>query len=201
MSEAPTITSLEFKCLSGIPDNCDLYAVGDIANGSIATGYLEELLDPNEKKTGRWLASFTGLEDESVNGNYILVVRSTTAVLLNEFYSIPVAAIGTTLQPWSEREPVEIADITSPGSGMHLVTFTIKQSNGTLIADCDVNITTSSAGPNTGYIATSRSNANGVVNFYLDEGTYYGWKQKAGITFSSNPFQFSVDDTGAVEIL
>jgi hypothetical protein len=92
------------------------------------------------------------------------------------------------------------AAMSSPGSGMHLVTFTIKRTNGSTISGCDVNITTSSAGPNSSYIATSRTDANGVVQFYLDAGTYWGWKQKDGVQFS-NPFNFTVDEEGEVEIL
>ena len=51
------------------------------------------------------------------------------------------------------------------------------------IADVDVWVTTDIAGANV--IASGRTNASGVVTFYLDAGTVYVWCQKSNYTFSN----------------
>ena len=192
-----SVVTCNFSYTSGATITAKLFEVDNIDAGEVETASeVVEYLDGQGHPTGRYYATF---QDVVANDYQMIIYVSNVGVKSDMFYTITDDS--THVYSWSEWKPLVQSNISSPGSGMYLVTFTIKQANGTLIADCDVNITTSSAGPNTGYIITSRSNANGVVNFYLDAGTYYGWKQKNGITFSTNPFQFSVDDTGAVEIL
>ncbi|MEW6495375.1 MAG: hypothetical protein AB1589_23085 [Cyanobacteriota bacterium] len=55
--------------------------------------------------------------------------------------------------------------------------------DSTPIADADVWVTTDAAGANT--IASGQTNSFGWVVFYLDDGTYYVWRQKDGWNFSN----------------
>jgi len=194
MSGSPTITSLEFKCLSGTPDGAHLYEKGNVSASPVAEGVIQELLDAADRRTGRWIAFFTGLEDEDVDGDYLLVVRNGTTPLVNEIYSIPESAIGELIQPWSELKPT-----SSAGSGVFPVPLTIKKTDGTPVPDCEVVLTTSSTSVTTGIVNNATTNGSGVVQFNLNAGTYYGWRQKSGDNFT-DPFTLVVSDTGVVTI-
>lgn len=53
--------------------------------------------------------------------------------------------------------------------------------SGNPIADAAVWVTTDAAGDNV--IASGRTDQNGIVTFYLDAGTVYVWRKKAGFSF------------------
>ena len=74
------------------------------------------------------------------------------------------------------------------GSGS--IEHTINVNDGTNPLDgVDVWVTTDEAGES--IVARGSTNAMGLVTFMLDAGTYYGWKQLAGYTFT-NPQTFTV---------
>jgi len=71
---------------------------------------------------------------------------------------------------------------TEPGAGAVAWTYTLTSGvDGTPIADADVWVSTDAAGTNV--VASGRTDALGVVTFYLDAGTYYVWRQKTGWNF------------------
>lgn len=86
----------------------------------------------------------------------------------------------------------------STGAGAFSIALTIYQSGGvTLVPECDVILTTTSSSPATNIYASGRTNANGVVTFQCDAGTYYIWRQKAGLNFSDNPKTLTVAANGS----
>lgn len=87
------------------------------------------------------------------------------------------------------------------GAGAFSVPLTIYQSGGvTLVPECDVILTTTSTSPSTNIYASGRTNASGVVTFHCDTGTYYIWRQKAGLNFSDNPKTLTVDGSGTAVV-
>lgn len=78
------------------------------------------------------------------------------------------------------------AALNSGGAGVGALTYvyTLTSSvDSTPVDDCAVWVTTDSAGTNV--IASGRTNASGVVTFYLDAGTYYFWRSKSGWNFTN----------------
>jgi hypothetical protein len=76
--------------------------------------------------------------------------------------------------------------LTSVGLGAGAIewTYTLTSSiTGLPIADVDVWITSDSNGANV--LASGRTDAYGVVTFYLDAGTIYVWSQKSGWNFTN----------------
>jgi hypothetical protein len=72
----------------------------------------------------------------------------------------------------------------SAGSGAITWTYTVTSSvDATPIEGVDIWATTDSAGTN--IVASGVSSVLGVVTFYLDAGTYYIWRQKAGWDFTN----------------
>jgi hypothetical protein len=72
----------------------------------------------------------------------------------------------------------------SPGSGAFEFTYTLTSSvDSSPIEDADVWVTSDSAG--SVVVASGRTDAAGEVTFYLDAGTYYVWRQKAGWNFTN----------------
>ncbi len=70
------------------------------------------------------------------------------------------------------------------GAGVVTWTYTVTDSiSGLPIADVLVWVTTDSAGTNT--IASGLTNAYGIATFYLDAGTVYVWRSKAGYDFTN----------------
>jgi|GEM_PF-3514225 len=87
-------------------------------------------------------------------------------------------------------EALDIAAIkaktdTIGGPGAITWTHTLTESDTTPIADADVWVTSDVGGSNV--VASGRTNASGVVTFYLDAGTVYVWAQKAGFNFTDMP--------------
>lgn len=83
------------------------------------------------------------------------------------------------------------------GAGAFSVPLTIYESDGTtLIPECDVILTTTNTSPSANIYANAKTNANGVVTFQLDAGTYYIWRQKATFNFTDNPQTLTVDGSG-----
>lgn len=90
------------------------------------------------------------------------------------------------------------------GSGAGAFTIddlVIKRTDGiTVIPACDVIFTTSSASSSTNVAAAVVTDVNGKVPpIYVDEGTYYIWREKFGVSFS-NPLTMVVDDAGGYTI-
>jgi hypothetical protein len=76
-------------------------------------------------------------------------------------------------------------DLVATGAGAIAWTYTLTSSvsPNPPIADADVWVTTDIGGANV--IASGKTNASGVVTFYLDAGTVYVWRQKSGFDFSN----------------
>lgn len=75
---------------------------------------------------------------------------------------------------------------TSAGRGAITWTYTLTEADTTPIPDAEVWITTDEAGSEV--VASGRTNASGVVTFYLDDGsTVYVWSQKTGVNFPDMP--------------
>ena len=70
------------------------------------------------------------------------------------------------------------------GAGAITFTYTLTlAADSSAIADADVWVTSDEAG-NT-LVASGETDENGQVVFYLDAGTYYVWRQKAGYNFTN----------------
>ena len=76
----------------------------------------------------------------------------------------------------------------SGGVGAVSHTITVN-SGGSPLDGVDVWVTTDVSGSNVA--ARGTTNAFGQVTFFLDTGTYYGWKQLNGYSFT-NPTEFTV---------
>lgn len=79
------------------------------------------------------------------------------------------------------------AQITSvgavAGAGANTVVYTVKNSAGAVVGQCDVWVTTDSAG--TDVVASGTTLDNGTITLYLDNGTYYVFRSKAGVDFTN----------------
>lgn len=83
----------------------------------------------------------------------------------------------------------KLTDLSSSGVGAVSHTITVN-SGGSPLDGADVWVTTDISGSNVA--ARGTTNAFGQVTFFLDAGTYYGWKQLNGYTFT-NPTEFTVE--------
>lgn len=73
-------------------------------------------------------------------------------------------------------------NLITTGAGAISWPYTLTdEATGLPIADVDVWVTTDISGVNV--VAQGRTNASGVVTFYLDTGTVYIWRQKSGWDF------------------
>jgi len=70
------------------------------------------------------------------------------------------------------------------GAGAITFVYTLISSvDSSPIASATVWVTTDQAGTNV--IASGTTDTNGEVTFYLDTGTYYVWREKAGWNFTN----------------
>jgi len=86
------------------------------------------------------------------------------------------------------------------GDGMFRITLTIKRADGALLPDCEVVLTSTPNSPSLNSVAGGRTIFNGTISFDLDEGVYYIWRQKTGITFSDNPRILTVAPDGTYSV-
>lgn len=85
-----------------------------------------------------------------------------------------------------QRLDAKVSAITgnSPGAGAVEFTYTLTTDpGGDPIADADIWATTDA--PGTNVVASGRTNASGIITFYLDAGTVYIWRQKSGYNFTN----------------
>jgi len=75
--------------------------------------------------------------------------------------------------------PVQVMPVPSVGIGATTVTLTIQESDGDPVVGAGVWITTDAGGSNR-VAGTEYTDAFGHVTFYLDPGSYFVWRQKAG---------------------
>jgi hypothetical protein len=89
-------------------------------------------------------------------------------------------ADGDTLETLSDQ----LDDVTTLGSGAITFTYTLTSSvDSSPVASATVWVTTDQAGTNV--VASGTTDTNGAVTFYLDAGTYYIWREKAGWNFTN----------------
>lgn len=112
-----------------------------------------------------------------------------------------LAAAGGSGDPWATALPGAYGVGTAgaiigglsgglAGAGAITWTYTLTEfGTGNPISDADVWVTSDSGGTN--ILASGRTNASGMVTFYLDAGTVYIWRQKSGWNFT-NPDTESV---------
>jgi hypothetical protein len=80
------------------------------------------------------------------------------------------------------RNQGDAAWLTGLGVGAITWVYSVTDAQtGYPLADCDVWATTDADGNNV--VASSKTDNQGEVTFYLDAGTYYIWRQKAGYNF------------------
>jgi hypothetical protein len=114
------------------------------------------------------------LSGASVDANttYLFVFKTATSTVDQQH----IAALYVT--------PAWVDDVATLGAGALTFTYTVTSSvDATPISDVDVWVSTDSGGSN--IVASGRTNASGIVTFYLDAGTYYLWRQKAGYNFTN----------------
>ncbi|HSW83552.1 MAG TPA: hypothetical protein VLH12_08760 [Usitatibacter sp.] len=110
-------------------------------------------------------------------------------------YNVEFFASGSTISSgggqivWNGTKELTVADVAGAGAFTWAYTLT-NLVTGLPIADADVWVTSDAGGANV--LASGRTNANGVVTFFLDAGTtVYVWRQKSGFNFT-NPDQETV---------
>ena len=138
------------------------------------------------------LGSITGSGDNTILGLILALAKSDAAT--------PSDIGGTydpstdSLQAVRDRGDAEWTG-SGDGDGEFTVSLTIKDSSNNPVPDCDVVISSGSAGSTSGRITSGTTNVSGVISFELDAGTYYVWRQRAGYSFT-NPVTLVVDSNG-----
>jgi hypothetical protein len=84
-----------------------------------------------------------------------------------------------------------------PNENGFLVPLTIEDSTGRIIHGCEVIVTSTNTSDKNDIVAQGYSNGSGRVEFPLETGTYYLWRQKRSYRFD-DPMTFVVNGEGAV---
>ncbi|MCK9570062.1 hypothetical protein M0R72_14055 [Candidatus Pacearchaeota archaeon] len=103
-----------------------------------------------------------------------------------------IAAAGSSGDPWATALPGAyaagtagniIGSLSTPGSGSNLRVYSLTEAtSGNPIVGATVTVTTDIAG--TVVVASGTTDSGGIVEFYLDAGTYYLWRSCTGYTFT-----------------
>jgi hypothetical protein len=110
-----------------------------------------------------------------------------------DVFKADVSALATSS---SQDDILEILDNTVNADD-YLIPITIKNSTGNVIPYCKVTLTTSNSGSSIGIKDSQYCNQYGKVEFRLDPGTYYIWREKIGFAFN-DPFTLVINSNGEV---
>lgn len=151
-------------------------------------------------------AGYAFLKFSGTNGEEVLAAdgkfdSSATAEIASGVrtnLTTELARIDAAISSRSSHSAADAANALN-GVGAHTISLTIKLSAGTVVSECDCILTTTNTNANTNVYASARSNPSGIVNFDVDEGTYYLWRQKAGVNFT-NPKTVTVDSNGTATV-
>jgi len=114
----------------------------------------------------------------------ITATQAGAAVVLTSDYDRAKDDVLTPLEAVQDAaDAVLLKTNTLGGAGAIEWTYTLTTDYGTPIPDADVWVTTDESGNSV--VASGRTNANGVITFYLDAGTVYVWSQKTGYNFTN----------------
>ena len=84
-------------------------------------------------------------------------------------------------------------------SGDFLVVFTIKDINSVIVPYCEVIITSSNVGDSIEVVTSGAANSVGRIEFKLDEGNYFLWRNKSLYEFT-DPVSLNISSTGVVTL-
>jgi hypothetical protein len=86
----------------------------------------------------------------------------------------------------------DIAWITAETAGGSFISTVTLTNQGAPLADCRVEVYTERTKIN--QVASRYTDNFGKAVFYLDAGTYYLWRKKSGLTFTTDPVEWAVSD-------
>ena len=118
---------------------------------------------------------------DTTGGTCSLVL--TAAEMNGDYVSVKVTSTDSGAVPFTASIYPASSSPSTLGAGAVTWTYTLTEADLTPIADADVWVTSDEAG--SVVIASGRTNASGVVTFYLDEGTVYVWSQKTSWDFAN----------------
>lgn len=156
-------------------------------SGDAVTGLVDGDFTKRISKNGGAFGAMTVTITEKEGGWYDLPVgtgHSDTNGVLTMYFT----ASGAKQANLQFRVNAQIFDdLHTLGAGAITRTYTVISSvpPNNPIADVDVWVTSDIGGTNV--LASSRTNASGVVTFFLDAGTVYVWKQKSGQNDDQGP--------------
>lgn len=178
MAGLPAVRGQAFEFYVGLTSQANTHILQ--ANPTLAAG------DARISKDGGAFVNLTTLPAVTpALGRSVRVQLSATEMTADNVVVIFCNAAGA---EWDDRFIlVQTAEgyLANSGGGANAWTYTLTSTvlPNPPIADADVWVTTDVAGTNV--IASGKTNALGVVTFYLDSGTVYVFRQKSGWSFTN----------------
>lgn len=90
-----------------------------------------------------------------------------------------------------------LIDASFNAPGQYLISHRIKTTDGQLVPGCEVVVTTTNTGDSDNVIRSGYTNDGGLIEFRLNPGTYYLWRNKRNFSFP-DPVTFTVSESGSV---
>jgi hypothetical protein len=126
-----------------------------------------------------WYSVDLDTTDTGTLGRLVLAVSESGALPVWCEYMVLPANVYDSLVAGSDYLQVDTV-----GAGAIAFTYTLTSSvDASPISDADVWVTTDLGGSNV--VASGTTDINGQITFYLDAGTVYVWRQKAGWNFTN----------------
>jgi hypothetical protein len=148
-----------------------------IADDWLNAGRLDVILDAINERTGN-------LPDDPADQSLIIAATNAIATQLDGIEGAGFVTGTDSLEAIRNRGDIAWATGVVAGAGAIQWSYTLTNSvGGAPIAEADVWVTTDIAGTNV--VASGKTDAFGVVTFYLDAGVHYIWRQKSGWNFTN----------------
>jgi hypothetical protein len=176
MAGLPAVRGQAFEFYIGLTSQANAHILQ--ANPTLAAG------DAQISKDGGAFANLATLPAVTpALGRAVRVQLSATEMTADNIVVIFCDAAGT---EWDDRFIlIQTAEgyLANSGGGANAWTYTLTSTvlPNPPIADADVWVTTDIAGTNV--VASGKTDAAGVVTFYLDAGQIFVWRQKSGWNF------------------
>lgn len=180
-------------------------ALNNVSTVQIGATMLVALGDYNAPTLSEVTTAVSAVETkvDTANTSLTTLLNRVTTTVVTLWANLTAMITGSGGSAAFTETAMENAPAGGSGGGLGVGAFTIplviKLEGGALVPECDCVLTSSSTSMGVDIVASVRSDANAVVSFELDAGTYYLWRQKSGYIFS-NPKTVTISSTGGVTI-
>lgn len=152
------------------------------------TGTVDTVVLASVDGTYLHIATITAIDGSPLRGQWLITAANAVG-------SLGIAVVNVAEDDFEYTLTDAVSGIGGVVTGQFIIPLTIKDDLSAIVPYCECTITTTtSAVHSSGY-----TNSAGIIEFKLNEGVYYLWRNKAGYAFS-DPVTLTINSLGELTV-